>query len=137
LHDGSSFSVSGVVDRLHSRKRFGGGKGANESKILCGNPAPCGVRSPLKPKSGLNGPHKALVADAESFFSQLATGKPAPQAPDPLEDIRTWTTKGRARFSPSTLRVVLFPKVAARRPPDIKIILDWFAPFPAAKRFLE
>jgi hypothetical protein len=36
------------------------------------------ARSPLKPKSGLNGPPKVLVAgaSAESFFSQLATGKP-------------------------------------------------------------
>jgi len=35
-----------------------------------------GALSPLKPKPGLNGPPKALVAgaDAESFFTQLATG---------------------------------------------------------------
>jgi hypothetical protein len=35
------------------------------------------VRSPLKPKTGLNGPPEALVAGAESFFSQLAAGKSA------------------------------------------------------------
>ena len=35
------------------------------------------LRRPLKPKAGLNGPLKAFVAGAESFFSQFAPGKSA------------------------------------------------------------